>query len=113
MASFRPPSVLVLGVGGILGEAWLSAVLAGLEEASGFDARDCEAFVGSSAGSIVAAMLAAGVDPRSRLGSLPEQPTVPDDAERGNGSPLVPALRLALSAGRTAAAPLAAVGLRS
>ena len=33
------PDVLVLGGGGVLGEAWMSAVLAGLDEAEGFDAR--------------------------------------------------------------------------
>ena len=30
MASFAAPDVLVLGGGGILGEAWMSAVLAGI-----------------------------------------------------------------------------------
>ena len=58
MAGFDPPDVLVLGGGGILGEAWMRAVLAGLEEATGFDPRGCEGFVGTSAGSIVAAALA-------------------------------------------------------
>ena len=55
------PDVLVLGGGGILGEAWMTAVLAGLEETSGFDPRGCEGYVGTSAGSIVAAALVAGV----------------------------------------------------
>src|SRR5580700_10059874 len=39
-------------------------VLAGLEDATGFDMRDCDYFVGTSAGSIVAANLAASVRPR-------------------------------------------------
>ncbi|MDQ4040917.1 MAG: patatin-like phospholipase family protein, partial [Actinomycetota bacterium] len=52
MAPFAHPSVLVLGGGGILGEAWMSAVLAGLADATGFDARECDAWVGTSAGSI-------------------------------------------------------------
>jgi len=54
------PDVLVLGAGGVLGEAWLTGVLAGIEDASGFDLRECEYFVGTSAGSIVAATLVAG-----------------------------------------------------
>ncbi|HWF49907.1 MAG TPA: patatin-like phospholipase family protein [Solirubrobacteraceae bacterium] len=54
------PDVLVLGGGGVLGEQWLMGVLAGIEDATGFDMRDCESFVGTSAGSIVAARLAAG-----------------------------------------------------
>ena len=58
------PDVLVLGGGGVLGEAWMMGVLAGLEDATGFDLRRCEHFVGTSAGSIVAARLAAGESPR-------------------------------------------------
>ena len=68
------PDVLVLGGGGILGEAWMSSLLVGLERAGGFRAADAGVYVGTSAGSIVAAMLAAGVDPATRLGSLPEPP---------------------------------------
>ncbi|HEX8975981.1 MAG TPA: patatin-like phospholipase family protein [Solirubrobacteraceae bacterium] len=58
------PDVLVLGGGGVLGEAWMMGVLAGIEDATGFDLRDCETFVGTSAGAIVAAHLAAGRSPR-------------------------------------------------
>ncbi len=58
------PDVLVLGGGGVLGEAWMMGVLAGLEDATGFDMRRCEHFVGTSAGSIIAARLAAGESPR-------------------------------------------------
>jgi len=54
------PDVLVLGGGGVLGESWMMGVLAGIEDASGFDLRECESFVGTSAGAIVAAHLAAG-----------------------------------------------------
>ncbi len=58
------PDVLVLGGGGVLGEAWMMGVLAGIEDAAGFDLRQCEYFVGTSAGSIVAAHLIAGSPPR-------------------------------------------------
>jgi NTE family protein len=58
------PDVLVLGGGGVLGEAWMMGVLAGIEDASGFDLRRCEYFVGTSAGSIVASHLVAGRSPR-------------------------------------------------
>ena len=89
------------------------AVLAGLSDASGFDVRHCQSFVGTSAGSIVAAVLAAGIEPRARLGQLPEQPSIPAGATRlGDGLP-GRALQIALGAGRTAAAPVAALGLRS
>jgi NTE family protein len=116
VAGLEPPDVLVLGGGGILGEAWMLAVLAGLQEASGFDPRGCDSFVGTSAGSIVAAVLVAGVEPRARLGELPEQQADLDDEPPGDGAPASAArgLQVALAAaGRGAAAPLAALGLRS
>jgi NTE family protein len=59
-----PPDVLVLGGGGLLGEEWIMGVLAGIEDATGFDLRQCEHFVGTSAGSIVAARLVGGASPR-------------------------------------------------
>lgn len=59
-----PPDVLVLGGGGVLGEAWMTGVLAGIEDAAGFDLRRCESFIGTSAGSIVAAHLVSGNSPR-------------------------------------------------
>ena len=55
------PDILVLGSGGVLGEAWLSGVLAGIEDAAGLELSRCEYFTGTSAGSIVAARLAAGI----------------------------------------------------
>jgi NTE family protein len=103
----------VLGGGGILGEAWMTGVLVGIEEAAGFDPRSCEGYVGTSAGSIVAAALSAGIEPRSRLGRLPEQPAVPASDLRVQHSQFARALRFGLAAGGVAAAPVAAIGLRS
>jgi NTE family protein len=113
MGAFASPDVLVLGGGGILGEAWMNAVLAGLEEATGFDARDCDGYVGTSAGSIVAAALASGAAPRSRLGSLPEPPPVPSGEAAGGTSLLARMLELGSAGVGLAAGPLAALGLRS
>jgi NTE family protein len=42
----------------------MTGVLAGIEDASRFDLRDCEYFVGTSAGAIVAAQLVSGTSPR-------------------------------------------------
>jgi NTE family protein len=91
------------------------AVLVGMQEASGFDPRECDAFVGTSAGSIVAAVLSAGIDPRSRLGRLPEQPAVDGDSPAaGNGIGTGGRVaRLAMQGARGAAAPFAAAGLRT
>ncbi|HEX6714904.1 MAG TPA: patatin-like phospholipase family protein [Thermoleophilaceae bacterium] len=107
---FESPEVIVLGAGGILGEAWMGGLLAGLKEASGFDPRSCDHFVGTSAGSIVAAGLAGGVDPASRLERLPHQPEVAPAAATPR-SLLGGALRFGREAGATAFAPLAALAL--
>jgi NTE family protein len=87
--------------------------LAGLGEADSFDARDCRAYIGTSAGSIVAAMLCAGVDPRSGLGKLPEPPAVPA-ADGYVGSSLgAQVLRASTSLAGAATGPLASIVLRS
>jgi len=52
---------IVLGGGGILGGAWAVGALQALQEARGFDAREVDAIVGTSAGSVLAALLGAGV----------------------------------------------------
>jgi NTE family protein len=52
---------LVLGGGGITGIAWELGVLAGLAEA-GVDLRDADLVVGTSAGSVVGALLRSGAD---------------------------------------------------
>ena len=72
------PDILVLGAGGMLDEAWMDGVLAGIEDATGFDLRRCEHFVGTSAGSLVAARLAAG--------QRPERP----NAQRASAAAKVP-----------------------
>nr|MBA2497574.1 patatin [Acidimicrobiia bacterium] len=56
------PSIgLVLGAGGVVGSAWHAGVLAALETATGWDARDAAVVVGTSAGSVVTASLRAGL----------------------------------------------------
>jgi NTE family protein len=59
-------TVLVLGVGGVLGEAWMWGYLGGASDAGGEDFRRAKQLIGTSAGSIVAARLAGGEDPRRR-----------------------------------------------
>ena len=59
----------MLAAGGVLGEAWMSGVLAGIEDTTALDFRDVETLVGTSAGSIVAAHLASGGRPRRPRGA--------------------------------------------
>jgi NTE family protein len=51
---------LVLGAGGVVGHAYHAGVLDGLAEATGWDPREAQVIVGTSAGSVVGALLRAG-----------------------------------------------------
>jgi len=52
---------LVLGAGGAVGHAFHAGVLAALVDVTGWDARDAEIVVGTSAGSLVGAFVRAGL----------------------------------------------------
>jgi NTE family protein len=52
---------LVLGAGGVVGQAYHAGVLSALCESSGWDSRSADIIVGSSAGSITGTMLRLGV----------------------------------------------------
>jgi NTE family protein len=98
---------LVLGGGGIVGMAYHGAVLAGLQDATGWDPRDAAIVVGTSAGAASGAELRAGVAAHDmaarragtrlsaegeerlrRLGPPPQTPpqTVPVDVERARAA---------------------------
>ncbi len=84
---------LVLGAGGATGHAFHIGVLSALQEATGWDARDADVIVGTSAGSIIGALLRAGLAPR-------------DLAARALGNPLSPeGEQVAAVLGRPMAAP--------
>lgn len=69
----RPRVGIVLGAGGILGGAWMVGALAALNRITGWDPSQADCLVGTSAGAVFAALLAAGVSP-ARL--LPPGPSV-------------------------------------
>jgi NTE family protein len=117
------PDALVLGAGGTLGEAWLRGLLGGLQDGAGLDFRACEYLVGTSAGSIVAATLAAGKPPEAgdraarewaEAAALPER-QAGDDPARGPGEALSARLgavaRGAARGARAAATPFAPLAL--
>src|SRR5207248_465219 len=54
---------LVLGAGGVLGGAWLTGALDALAAETGWNPATADHIVGTSAGSMVGAFLAAGVTP--------------------------------------------------
>ena len=56
-----PRRGLVLGGGGVLGAAWMVGALSVLEDELGADLREFDELVGTSAGSVLSALLGAGV----------------------------------------------------
>jgi NTE family protein len=58
---------LVLGAGGITGIAWLVGALEALQERTGWNPRTADVISGTSAGSVVAAVLASGAPLRDLL----------------------------------------------
>jgi NTE family protein len=61
---------LVLGAGGVVGAAWISGVLAGIQEATGWDARSADLVVGTSAGASIAANLRHGFSPGDHMAQM-------------------------------------------
>lgn len=57
----KPRVGLVLGAGGVVGQAYHAGVLAALEHDLGWDPRTAEVIVGTSAGSITGSLLRSGV----------------------------------------------------
>ncbi len=58
---------LVLGAGGVLGFSWAVGALTALQQEHGFDCREVECLLGTSAGSITAALLGSGVSVETML----------------------------------------------
>jgi NTE family protein len=54
---------LVLGAGGVLGGAWLTGGLAAIADETGWDPGSADHIVGTSAGSVIGSLVAAGVPP--------------------------------------------------
>lgn len=51
----------MLGGGGVLGAAWMAGALSALEDELGMDAREFDEIIGTSAGSVFAALIGSGV----------------------------------------------------
>jgi NTE family protein len=69
---------LVLGAGGVIGGAYHAGALAALAEVTGWDARDADLIIGTSAGSGVASSLRLGISPADHLRRA--QDLEPDDS---------------------------------
>jgi len=64
---------LVLGAGGVIGHAWHAGVVGALAE-EGWDGRRADVVVGTSAGSVVSALLRADLDPHDVYARATDQP---------------------------------------
>ena len=69
---------LVLGAGGVVGGAYHAGALAALAEAAGWDARRADVIIGTSAGSITAAALRAGLAPADQFARSTDQALSPE-----------------------------------
>ena len=87
----RPTVGLVLGAGGVVGQAYQVGVLAALEREAHWDPRDADLIVGTSAGSVTGAAIRVGVPasdlaastygvPMSRTGGALLKRIIPDDS---------------------------------
>jgi NTE family protein len=84
---------LVLGGGGVTGVAWELGMLCGLRD-RGVDLTEADLIVGTSAGAVVGAQIATGVDPEERYAAQ----LVPPDGEAAAALGRGMLLRLALAA---------------
>ena len=96
----EPRRAIVLGSGGVLGFAWMIGALAALEAETTIDVRSADLLVGTSAGSVAAALLSLGisVDEIRRHHQGVPAPTDPPiafnhDRDTGRALPLRPRLR--------------------
>jgi NTE family protein len=107
----------VLGCGGVAGAAWSIAMLDALQRELAWDAREADVLIGTSAGAVLAALLAAGVGVERLVasqGSAAGDCVWNHDRDSGGAwpplpAPRFPAARLAMLGLRGRVGPLAAV----
>jgi len=86
---------LVLGGGGVLGASWMIGALAALQDAYGWDPREAEVLVGTSAGSVLSGLLGCGITVETLVNHqrgvpAPGDPAVDFDPDHASGGPLPP-----------------------
>ena len=93
---------LVLGAGGVLGAAWTIGALAAVREELGWDPREAEVLIGTSAGSVLASALACGftVDDLLDTQQGKRDARIGFDAEEATGGALPPLPKLGIGSPR-------------
>src|SRR5436305_4735015 len=99
---------LVLGGGGVLGASWMIGALSALQDAYGWDPREAEVLVGTSAGSVLAGLLGCGITVETLVNHqrgipAPGDPGVDFDPDHASGGPLQPRPKMGIGS----TAPLA------
>ena len=94
-----PRRGLVLGAGGVLGASWTIGALAALEQTTGWDPREAEVVIGTSAGSVLAAFLGCGVSVPQLLNHqrgivAPGDPVIEYDVDSTAALPQLPKIGL-------------------
>src|SRR5580704_14584076 len=95
MTNVAPRRGLVLGGGGVLGAAWMIGALSALSDARGWDPRQADVIVGTSAGSVLAAMIGSGIGGDSLLNHQrgmpgPDDPQLDFNPDTASGGALPP-----------------------
>jgi NTE family protein len=101
MTADRTRRAVVLGGGGVLGAAWMIGALAAVQDAYGWDPRDADVLVGTSAGSVLAALLGCTVPVETLVNNqrgvvAPGDPQVDFDPDTSSGGPLPPRPKLGI-----------------
>jgi len=96
---------LVLGAGGVLGAAWTIGALASVEETYGWDPRGADVLIGTSAGSVLAAMLGCGITVEQLLNhqrgiTAAGDPDIGYDYDSDSGGALPPRPKLRIGSPR-------------
>jgi NTE family protein len=96
---------LVLGAGGVLGAAWTIGALAAVQEEYGWDPREADVLIGTSAGSVMAAMLGSGISVEQLLNHqkgvvVPGDPQIGYDYDTDSGGALPPLPKLGIGSPR-------------
>ena len=97
----QPRRGLVLGGGGVLGAAWMIGALSAVSDAYGWDPREADVIVGTSAGSVLTGLLGCGVPVETLVNHqrgvlAPGDPQIEFDHDSASGGPLPPMPRLAI-----------------
>lgn len=95
MSETQPKRGLVLGGGGVLGAAWMIGALSAVADAYEWDPREADIVVGTSAGSVLGAMLACGLGVETLVNHqrgivAPGDPEIGFDPDTAAGGTLPP-----------------------